>query len=78
MDAIKQISFIMSKEIESYKLGNVQVIISEAEQPGKLHVDCNDGNYHSEFTVRRYEFENYKRHMNQKITLAYNKQYEEE
>lgn len=68
----------MSKEVESYKLGSVQVVISETDQPNKLHVDCNDGNYHSEFTVRRYEYENYKRHMNQKITIAYNKQYEEE
>lgn len=70
--------YFMSKEIESYKLGNVQVIITETDQPNKLHVDCNDGNYHSEFTVRRYEFENYKRHMNQKIKTAYNDQYEEE
>jgi hypothetical protein len=68
----------MSKEIESYKLGNVQVVISEDEQSNKLHVDCNDGTYHSEFTVRRYEYENYKRHMNQKITIAYNKQHEKE
>jgi len=68
----------MGKEIESYKLGKVQVVISETEKSGKLHVDCNDGNYHSGFTVRRYEYENYKRHMNQKITLAYNKQYEDE
>lgn len=68
----------MSKEVESYKLGRVQVTISETENPDKLLVDCNDGNFHSEFTVRRYEYENYKRHMNQKITLAYNKQYEEE
>lgn len=68
----------MGKEIESYKLGNVQVVISETEQDNKLQVDCNDGNYHSAFTVRRYEYENYKRHMNQKITIAYNKQYEGE
>lgn len=68
----------MSKEIESYKLGRVQVTITETDNPDKFLVDCNDGNYHSEFTVRRYEYENYKRHMNQKITLAYNKQYEEE
>lgn len=68
----------MSKEVESYKLGQVQVVITETDQPDKLNVDCNDGNYHSSFTVRRYEFENYKRHMNQKITLAYNKQYEQE
>lgn len=69
----------MSKEIESYKLGKVQVVISEKEDhPNKLQVDCNDGTYHSEFTIRRYEYENYKRHMNQKITLAYNKQHNKE
>jgi chemotaxis methyl-accepting protein methylase len=68
----------MSKEIESYKLGKVQVVISETDNDNKLLVDCNDGTYHSEFTVRRYEYENYKRHMNQKITLAYNKEHEKE
>ncbi len=68
----------MSKTIESYKLGNVEVVISETDQKDRLHVDCNDGTYHSEFTVRMYEYENYKRHMNQKIKLAYNKQHEEE
>lgn len=68
----------MSKQIDSYKLGNVQVTITETEDENRLKVDCNDGSYHSEFTVRRYEYENYKRHMNQKITLAYKKQYEGE
>lgn len=68
----------MGKEIESYKLGPVQVVISETDQPNKLHVDCNDGTFHSEFTVRQYEYENYKRHMNQKITLAFNKEREKE
>lgn len=67
----------MSKEIESYNLGKVRVVITETKDPNRLHVDCNDGNYHSEFTVRLYEYENYKRHMNQKITTAYNKQYEQ-
>lgn len=66
----------MSKEVESYKLGKIQVVITETEDPNRLHVDCNDGNFHSEFTVRIYEYENYKRHMNQKITTAYKKQYE--
>lgn len=65
------------KEIESYKLGSIQVIISETDDPNKFNVDCNDGNYHSEFTVRKYEYENYKRHMNQKISNAYRKQHEE-
>ena len=68
----------MGKEIESYKLGPVQVVISETDHPNKLHVDCNDGTFHSEFTVRQYEYENYKRHMNQKITLAFNKEREKE
>ncbi|WP_234568058.1 hypothetical protein [Rhodohalobacter sp. 614A] len=68
----------MSKEVESYKLGDIQVVITETEEPNKLSVDCNDGNYHSEFTVSRYEFQNYKRHMNQKITKAYKQQYEGE
>jgi len=66
----------MSRIIESYNLGKVEVVISETDKEDRLHVDCNDGTYHSEFTVRRYEYENYKRHMNQKITLAYNKQHE--
>lgn len=66
----------MSKQVDSYKLGNVQVIIMETENENRLKVDCNDGSFHSEFTVRKYEYENYKRHMNQKITLAYKKQYE--
>lgn len=68
----------MSTEVESYKLGNIQVVITETDNPNRLHVDCNDGNFHSEFTVRIYEYENYKRHMNQKISTAYKKQYEEE
>ncbi|PKD42706.1 hypothetical protein [Rhodohalobacter barkolensis] len=68
----------MSKEVDSYKLGNIQVIISETDDPNKFNVDCNDGTYHSEFTVRKYEYENYKRHMNQKIKNGYKAQYEEE
>ena len=68
----------IKKEIESYKLGDIQVIITETDNPNKFHVDCNDGNYHSEFTVRKYEYDNYKRHMNQKIKNGYKAQYEEE
>lgn len=68
----------MSKIIDSYKLGKVEVVITETDSEDRLNVDCNDGNFHSQFTVRRYEYDNYKRHMNQKITLAYNKQYEQE
>lgn len=66
----------MGKEVESYKLGSIQVVISEDDKKNRLHVDCNDGTYHSEFTVRKYEYENYKRHMNKKISTAYKNQYE--
>lgn len=66
----------MDKEIESYKLGNIQVVISETDRENRVNVDCNDGNYHSKFTIRRYEYDHYKRHMNKKITTAYKKQYD--
>lgn len=69
----------MSNVIDSYKLGSVRVEISEIEDsPKKLNVVCNDGNYRSEFTIRKYEYENYKRHMNQRIKNAYKEQYKKE
>lgn len=64
--------------IESYKLGSIKVTISETGHPQKLKIECNDGNYHSEFTIRRYEYQNYKRHMNQRIKDAYKEQYGED
>lgn len=68
----------MSTVIDSYKLGSVEVEISETDNPEKLKVICNDGNYRSEFTVRKYEYKNYKRHMNQRIKTVYDKQYQDE
>lgn len=68
----------MSQEVASYKLGNIRVIITETDDLKRLKVDCNDGNFHSEFSVSRYEYQHYKRHMNQKISTAYKKQYEQE
>ena len=59
------------KPIESYHLGDIKVVISESDLPEKVHVDCNDGSFHSEFTVRVYEYKHYKRHMNQTIVKAY-------
>ena len=59
------------KEIESYKLGRVQVTISETEKENKLLVECFDGEYKSDFTVSKYEYENYRRLMNQRITRAF-------
>jgi|GEM_PF-327035 len=69
----------MAQQIDSYRIGKIRVSITESdENPQKLTVDCNDGTYHSEFTVSRYEYQNYKRHMNQKILLAYQRAHREE
>ena len=68
----------MADVIESYKLGKIEVSISETDRDNKLQVVCNDGNYRSEFTIRKYEYENYKRHMNQRIKNAYKQQYSSE
>ncbi|HCD53758.1 MAG TPA: hypothetical protein DEQ34_15020 [Balneolaceae bacterium] len=56
---------------DSYKLGDIQVTVSESEKPNKLLVSCNNGEFRSEFTVSEYEFANYKRLMNQRITDAF-------
>lgn len=68
----------MSSIIDSYNLGSIEVEITETDHPEKLQVVCNDGNFRSEFTVRMYEYENYKRHMNQRIKTAYDEQYQDE
>ncbi len=68
----------MKPEVESYKLGTIEINIVETDNPKKLKVICNDGNYRSEFTIREYEYKNYKRHMNQRIKNAYKEQYKDE
>lgn len=67
----------MSTTIEQYLLGDVEVTIEETGHPQKLSVICNDGNYRSQFTIRKYEYQNYKRHMNQRIKNAYKEEYEQ-
>jgi hypothetical protein len=69
------LSFIMSEVIASYKLGKIDVSISKTNQADKLNVDCSDGSYHSAFTVRRFEYENYRHLMNQRIKGAFDEQY---
>lgn len=64
----------MPEPIESYKLGAIQVTVTPSEKPNKLVIDCFDGEYHSEFTVSEYEYTNYKRLMNQRITQAYSEE----
>jgi len=68
----------MPNEVDSYKIGTIRVSITENDKNNKLTVDCNDDNFHSAFTISRYEYENYKRHMNQRIKNAYNQQYNED
>ncbi len=41
----------MHKIIDSYKLGEIKVEISETKHPARFKVDCNDGEYHSDFTI---------------------------
>lgn len=71
-------SIDMADPFDSYKLGNIQVTIEETDRENKLQVICYDGTYQSKFTIRRYEYENYKRHMNQRIKNAYKHQHSEE
>ena len=65
----------MDEPVASYRIGDIQVQITETNHPDKLRVECNDGAYRSEFTIRRYEFQNYRRHMNQRIKDAYKEQH---
>ena len=64
----------MSQQVAAYNIGNIEVTITETDEKDKLNVDCNDGTYHAAFTVRRYEYKNYKRHMNQRIKNAFDQQ----
>jgi len=65
----------MSAVKEKYFLGNIEVSIEETDHPQKLSVTCTDGNYRSQFTIRKYEYQNYKRHMNQRIKNAFRDEY---
>lgn len=68
----------MKNLVDSYKLGNIEVKITKSDHPEKLDVECNDGTYRSAFTIRKYEYQHYKRHMNQRIKNAYKEQHEED
>lgn len=61
----------MSETVEIYKLGNIEVTVTRAARPNKLLIACFDGAFKAEFTVSEYEFQNYRRLLNQKITDAY-------
>ena len=61
----------MAEPVASYKLGSIQVTVTKGERPNKLLISCYDGEFKSEFTVSEYEFTNYRRLMNQRISDAY-------
>lgn len=66
------------KQVASYFLSKIEVTVTETDEEQKLLVDCNDGAFHSSFEVSRYEYKNYKRHMNQRIKNAFNQGHAEE
>ncbi|MEO1023738.1 MAG: hypothetical protein AAFW89_14440 [Bacteroidota bacterium] len=59
------------RELETYSLGPVQVTITEGKKPGKIDVTCFDGEFRSSFTVSEYEYKNYKRLMNLRISETF-------
>ena len=61
----------MPEIVDSYKLGKIVVTVTQAERPNKLLISCFDGEFNAEFMVSEYEFTNYRRLLNQKITDAY-------
>lgn len=77
-DQIKSHFAKMPEVVETYKLGKVEVTITETEKPNKLLVSCFDGEFKSEFTVSQYEFENYRRLMNQRISRAFSGESDED
>ena len=68
----------MAEPLDKYKIGKIAVTIQETDDEDRLIVDCNDGTFHSSFTVSRYEYSYYKRHMNQKILNAYKEGHQRE
>ena len=61
----------MAEVLETYKLGKVEVTISTTDKANRLIVECFNGEFKSDFTVSQYEYENYRRLMNQRITQAF-------
>ena len=68
----------MADIIESYKIGKIAVTVRESEDENRVNVECNDSSFRSEFSISRYEYTYYRRHMNQKILNAYKQAHSEE
>ena len=57
----------MQKMNESYKIGNIEVTVSETENPEKLKIYAVSDGREFNIIARKYEYQNYTRLMNQKI-----------
>ena len=68
----------MSKELESYHLGDIKVTITETDSSDKLMVTCQDNAFKMEFKASQHEYQYYKRHMNQKIRNRFAQAHEQE
>ena len=64
-------------EIDSFKLGDIAVVITESNQPDKYHISCNDNTYVCNFTIRKYEYENYNKLMKTRIKTLFRQQHGE-
>jgi len=64
-------------EIDSFRLGEIAVQIKESSQPEKYEVSCNDGTYICNFTIRRYEYENYNKLMKTRIKTLFRQHHEQ-
>ena len=64
-------------EIDSFKLGDIAVVITKSNQPDKYHISCNDDTYVCNFTIRKYEYENYNKLMKTRIKTLFRQQHGE-
>ena len=68
----------MSDEvIEQFQLGSIKVEIRKTDDPDRYLVHSHDDTYQFEFTVRKYEYENYNRLMKKRIKDTFKQQYGE-
>ena len=58
----------MAQEIiQSYNIGDIEVVVTPAKNPDKVHIKAKRGKALMEFDAKKFDFQNYYRHMNQKI-----------
>ena len=63
------------EEIDSFKLGDINVVITESSKPDRYDVSCHDDQFKYEFSVRHYEYENYNKLMKSSIKRVFKEKY---